>query len=112
VAQFYRGVPSKLDALSVAGWILSRDHHSIGGKIEAVTAIVSRLEQHRGIDRTVALLKPHNLVSLQLTETLRYQETNADAATDEVFQLYRKSQSLCPSQYPIGLLRADLSVCD
>jgi RimJ/RimL family protein N-acetyltransferase len=71
-ADFHRGLGPRFDGFPEAAWILARSAHGQGFASEAVAAAHRWIDQRHGPARTVCIINPDNVSSLQLAARFGY----------------------------------------
>jgi RimJ/RimL family protein N-acetyltransferase len=73
-AHFCRGVQASFDSALESGWRLVARRRRQGIAVEAMLAALAWVDSTLRVERTVCMIDPGNLPSLQVAARLRYQE--------------------------------------
>lgn len=77
LADFQRGMGADFDGLPEAGWALVADAAGQGLATEAAGAVLAWADTHLDAPRTVCMIDPENLASIQVARKLGFVQTRA-----------------------------------
>jgi RimJ/RimL family protein N-acetyltransferase len=103
-AHFRRGVAADFDVVPEAAWRVSASRRRQGIALEAMQGALEWFEQTLHVTRTVCMIHPSNVPSLQVAARLGYLEFKRALHKDRTVVLLERQHAAGPPSVELGLI--------